>query len=380
MTKIESPISILENGSTYIRLAIYDEVKLSRKFFFQEKIDFTRNENFSEVNVVKRLILKAEQKLGRHLNEILLLIDNSKINSLDFCIKKNFEKKNIFYKDIDYIINECEKEIKLNNPYKEILHIEKHKIIIDNNLIKNLKDFFPAASSIMIEIKFILVDKKLYKYIKNLFAQDHLSIIDIYCTSYIKCIGKIKKLEISGNNSFIDIGLKKSSLSIFNDDKLIYLNSVHIGSDHITKDISKILQIDYRKAESKKIKFYKTIKKENILNEDDLLKKIINARIEEIIEILFLNCHFVKDKKYNSDLRLFFLGNGSKLLNENLLSFGAELSFIKEMSFINEKDDETCDSAFSFYISNKKLSSQKSVFSIENKGFFERLFGLLAKK
>ena len=35
------------------------------------------------------------------------------------------------------------------------------------------------------------------------------------------------------------------------------MNNTHIGGDHITKDISKILKIDYRTAEAKKLKFSK---------------------------------------------------------------------------------------------------------------------------
>ena len=112
----------------------------------------------------------------------------------------------------------------------------------------------------------------------------------------------------------------------------MHINNTHIGSEHITKDICKILKIDYRTAESKKLKFYKNNNSNNISNEDDLLKKIINSRLEEIIEILFLNCPIVSENSFNSTLKLFFVGNGSKVLNENLLSFGPEFSFIKECS------------------------------------------------
>ena len=48
---------------------------------------------------------------------------------------------------------------------------------------------------------------------------------------------------MTGYSSFIDIGLKKSSLSIFKNNKLLYLNNTHIGGDHITRDISKILKV-----------------------------------------------------------------------------------------------------------------------------------------
>ena len=55
-----------------------------------------------------------------------------------------------------------------------------------------------------------------------------------------------------------------ASLTIFNNDKFLFMNNTHIGGNHITKDISKILKIDYRIAEAKKIKF----SNENKVNEE----------------------------------------------------------------------------------------------------------------
>ena len=50
---------------------------------------------------------------------------------------------------------------------------------------------------------------------------------------------------------------------------MLFINNTHIGGDHITRDISKILDIDYRAAEAKKLKFYKNSTLEVVLNEDE---------------------------------------------------------------------------------------------------------------
>ena len=44
----------------------------------------------------------------------------------------------------------------------------------------------------------------------------------------IKSLDIIKKNEISGYISFIDIGLKKSSLTIFKNKQLLFINNTHI--------------------------------------------------------------------------------------------------------------------------------------------------------
>ena len=137
---------------------------------------------------------------------------------------------------------------------------------------------------------------------------------------------------------------------------------------------SKILKIDYRIAEAKKIKFSKNKNYKNINNENELLKKIINSRLEEIIELLFNNCPLVKNNVLNSKLSLYFTGNGSKVLNENLLSFGPEFDFVSEMSTMDEFKKDLFDTTINFHSYNQKLQPSKSIIKLENKGFFEKLF------
>ena len=255
MTKITSPISILEFGSTHVRLAIYDKLILNQSLFYEEKIDFTSNENSIENHPIFNLIMKAEKDLGQHLNEVLLLVDSSSIHSLDFSIQKNYDKKIVTNEDINYLINESKQVVKNNNQEQDILHIIKSNIIFDNKSIEYIDNISEEVSKANVELKIILINTKICNLIKNLFIKKHISLKNIFCTSYIKSLGLINKNGISGYSSFIDIGLNKSSLTIFKEDKLLYLNNTHIGGNHVTKDISKVLKIDYRKAEAKKLKF-----------------------------------------------------------------------------------------------------------------------------
>ncbi len=374
MTTITTPISILEFGSTHIRLAIYDENYLSRSYFYEEKIEFTKKLNINENHPVFNLIEKAEKNLGKHLNEISLVLDSPSILSLDFAIKKNYENKKITNQDIDYLINESEQIINKYNKSKEILHTIKSQIIIDNEMIEDFEFITKNVKNLVIELKFILINKSNLDFVRNLLLKKHISIKNIFCTSYLKSLGLLNKLNIRDYTSFIDIGLKKSSLTIFNDKKLLFLNNTHIGGHHITKDISQVLNIDYRKAEAEKLKFSKKNKIENNSEDKELLKNIINSRLEEIIELLFFDCPLVKNKAFNSSLKLYFIGYGSKVLNKNLLSFESELGFINEMSIIEEEKRDCCDEAAKFKKNIEKIQPVKRKISLENKGFFEKFF------
>ena len=383
MNKINSPYPILEFGSTHIRLAVYDKQILNQSSFYEEKVNYTRNENSKNEQAITNIISKAENDLSQHLKEILLLIDSSSIYSLDFSIQKNFDKKIINKTDIDHLINESENIIKLNNKDKDILHIIKNQIMIDDKIFDEKNEIIIEAQKVTIDLKFVLIEKKTCDLIRELFLKKHITLKSIYCTSYIKSLEIIKKNQISGYVSFIDIGLKKSSLTIFQDSKLLYLNNTYIGGHHITNDIVKVLNLDYRKAEAEKFKFSKSNKCEDITinkSDDKMLRKIINARLEEIIELLFLNCPLINNFNFNSDLKLYFIGNGSKVLSENLLSFGPEFSFLKEMSIINETAKDSCDSALKYSNDEMEIRSQKTSINFENKGLFEKLFNYFTEK
>ncbi len=381
MKKINSPVSILEFGSTRTRLVIYDEIARNQNLFYEQKIDFANQKNLIENYEFEKIIIKAEKDIDLHLNEVILMIDSHTIHTLDFSIRKNFEKKNITKNDLDRLINESENIFKLNNSDKEILHTIKSKISFDNKVVEDLENMHDQVSDVIIELKFIVIQKKIHDTFKKLFSKNQISLKNTFCVSYIKSLGIINKMGIIGYSSFIDIGLNKSSLTIFYNNKLLYLNSTHIGGNHITNDIKKILNIDYRKAEAKKIKFSKNnSRQKNNTNENKYLQKIINSRLEEIIELLFMNCPLVQNNIFSSDLKLFFIGNGSKVLNENLLTFGSEFEFISEMSIIDEQNKDCCESAIQYNIENQQIQPQISNTNIENKGLFEKLFEYFSKK
>ncbi len=380
MNKNDSLISILEFGSTNLKLSIYNNQILNQSFFYEEKIEYTKNKNLIE-NKLFNLILKAEKDLGQHLNEMLLIMDSSCIYSLDLSMQKFYDKKIFTLKDLDHLINECEQIVKTHNKQDNILHIIKSNINFDDQIIENLDNFSQEVYKAQVELKFIMINKKNYDEIKKLFLKKHISLQNIYCASYVKALGIINKLGISDYTSFIDIGFKKSSISIFKDKKLLYLNNIHIGGDHVTKDISKVLNLDYRKAEAEKLKFTKYYKYKNKLEKnDELLKNIINSRLEEIIELLFFNCPILKKTFVKNGLKLYFIGNGSKVLSENMLSFGQEFNFINEMLIIDENKKDCCDSALKYSENNKKAHVPNHNFNIENKGFFEKLFDYLSQK
>ena len=92
--------------------------------------------------------------------------------------------------------------------------------------------------------------------------------------------------------------------------------------------------------------------------------------------MLFLNCPLLKNNTFDSNLKLYFIGSGSKVLNENLLSFGSEFSFINEMSIIDEDPKDCFQSALKFLNKNEKMQPHNDKINFENPGFFEKFLNI----
>jgi cell division protein FtsA len=155
-------------------------------------------------------------------------------------------------------------------------------------------------------------------------------------------------------------------------EKIISIDVLPIGGNHITKDISKILEIDLEKSENTKVNFDENPKILNKQNKSlDILQKIIFARIEEILEL----CN--KSIKSNSLLtdtpKMILTGEGSRILDNKHRD---KISFPNDIDFLEETLEDICESGFRFISERSKqevvVVPKKSV----KKGFFEKLFHL----
>ena len=111
---------------------------LSQNLYYEEKINFKKKNQDSNLSLISNIIDKAEKTLGQHLKEILLLIDSSSTFTIDLSIQKIMKKKK-YARIFDYLVTECENIIKANYENNYILHIIKTNIFIDNKSVNDLK-------------------------------------------------------------------------------------------------------------------------------------------------------------------------------------------------------------------------------------------------
>ena len=383
--------TVIDFGSKNLRLGVFNQ---SSEIIYSSNIKTTEvfeSENLD--NSLNKLIRDAEKKLSTHLVDVNVLYDSSKFNFVDLSIKKSFDQPTLISKYYKSLVNEANFIVSENNFKDKILHISINNMIVDDNkklenVLDNLK-----TKSLILELKFICLKKCSFNNLSNKFKKNNLNILNIYCSSYVKSQLYKKNFENKNNFIFLDIGFERSSAFVFHKKKFKFFKSIPIGGNNITKDISKVLNLDLNYSEDLKLKFSKDEKEisfnKNSLNDInlyselvkknisiDLLKQIIEARINEIIKLAVTQNNFFKNNTSVSKPIIIFIGGGSKLLSKNFnFDFNKDFS---ELIFFNENDSDICKAAMHYHKSDERFLIKNSK-KIKKIGLFEKFFNLFSK-
>ena len=217
--------------------------------------------------------------------------------------------------------------------------------------------------------------------------------MSFFSSSLVKSFKYINYFKNNKFVSFLDIGLDRTTLILFDQQRFDSLNSIPIGGNHISKDISQIMKLNIDESESLKKSFNKSeidfsyddessdenkdiVKK--IIGKNisiDLLKKVVLARIEEIIKLSLkdINIRKINDKTQN--LNLVLIGNGSKIFNKNSFQLDNKYNF-KEINFYEENDHEICEAGLIFKEKFKEINKEKFTKYQNKMGFFQRFFNI----
>ena len=383
--------TIIDFGSKNLRIGVFNQS--SEKIYSSNiKInEVLENDNLDKA--LKKLVRDAEKQLSTHLADVNILYDSSEFNFIDFSIKKSFDQPTLISKHYKSLVEEANFIISENNFRDQVIHIDINNIIVDDNRkLENLSDDI-KIKSLILEIKFICLKKSTIKDLSNKFKKNNLNILCIYCSSYVKSFFYKKSIDTRKNIIFLDIGYERTSALFFNNNKFQFLNSVPIGGNNITKDISKVLKLDISYSEDLKTKFNKNeneISFNKISTNDinlfseiseknisiDLLKQVIQARVDEIINISIIQNNYFKNINSSEKPKIIFIGNGSKLISF-INNFNLKNSF-SELIFFDESDTKICEAGINYH-----KSDERSLINIEKKlkktGFFEKFFNLFSR-
>ncbi len=372
----ENFLSIIDFGSSKLRLGVFNTTSPNSNYISESlcKNSLKSNDLIIDRNndVIHETILKTEKALNQHIKDIIVMVDTIDSISVDFSVKKKIDKSYIIKQVLKNIIQEAKTTIEKNYHNYKIQHLIILKYI-SGNMEYNEMPENNLNDHLIIDFKFILIPKIIIEKIKDFFKQKHISITNIYNSSYLKSLDCLKNFDLFDIKAFIDIGYNKTSFLIFKKNKLIYFNVFPIGGNHITKDISAVLQIELDESEKQKKLLKHTNANLSSHKANDLLIKVIHARVEEIIDLCFKSLNFYKDLK---DLKsiLIFTGEGSKILSKNSIYLKEEYNFFNEMNFFEENSNIICNAGFDYALSDKLNEVTIIPKKQKKRGFFEKFF------
>ena len=284
---------------------------------------------------------------------------------------------------------ELDQLINLNYINFKIIHRIISKCKIDGKEYNEIPNNIKNVNNLIIDFKLICLPKKLIDNLIKEFNKNNIKIINIFCTSYVKTVNYMRKV-VEDKISFLEIGYSRSTLIVYEKNIIKLIQSIPIGGNHVTNDISKVFKISFDEAEKIKKLFNKSetefsykdnnnystsirdVLKKNI--SIDTLKKVILYRIQEILDLIFKKSNISKYNIRLNESELFLIGGGSTLFDNNSFYLNDKFEF-KSLNFYSETDKDICYSGLIFHINNYKFSK-----SINKKlGLFEKFFNFFSE-
>ena len=361
--------------------------------------------NFHEANLAVRECLEiAEKQAGVSLNKIIVNAEFENIFSSILTEYKSIHGEPIEHeKDIQGLIHIAVDEISKNNKDKGILHVFSTNYKIDKKVnVENPVGF--KANTFSTDIHAILADHSSIDNLKNIINSCELSVENYICGSYALGLSFLTAEDLKEDIICIDFGKDKTSFAIFENYSLSYVGVIPFGSNHISKDLAKVLDIKLEVADRIKIESGDCLLNDTIngkieylpvhLFPDDDFRKIsktmvntiINSRVEEILQLIYK-----KIKSYNlidiKSKKIYLSGRGSNLLGflslvRKYFSQRTELVLQKkhqDPNLINNlsQDFLVCYGMIKNYFYG--FPSEALPIKFKNIGFFSRLLSIFQK-
>ena len=385
----------LDLGSSKIRATAFDKQEKNQIFFLEKDcltcLKLNQLNLLETDHIIEETVFEIEKKTGEYLSNINLMLDTSDAFSIILSVSKKNEKKIITKQDVQYLIQDAKQQILSGYSDKSIIHI-----IINNYKVDDI-DYESLPLNIeykkfSIDVVFICFPKEIIKNLEKLFNKHQISIDQFICSSYAKSFNYKKHFNEFNQIAFLDIGYEKTSVIFYEKEKLKFFNVLSIGGHHITKDISKVLNLNIELSEKIKSNLNKDIIfSENEENAEifenefiniikdkklsiELIKKIIFARIEEILNLSFKTIDKNKPSELKKELKIILIGQGSKILNNKYIDMKETTPLVDEIDFFEESTTNICESGLKLM---QGINKQEVVIipkKLKKKGLFERLF------
>jgi cell division protein FtsA len=245
------------------------------------------------------------------------------------------------------------------------------------------------CNTLQSNFSFISVDSNILSNFDNLLKNCSLKAKKYFYTPYAVSVLSADQDIFNRGFVSIDFGYETTSVTIFENGNLVYSKILPLGSHFINKDLSKAFDIDSNVSENIKVNFKRLLNNDlSILSNIEkkisleLVKSVVNARVDEIIDYIFDTLKF-SNAIGKSSRKIVISGGGSSLefFSEKLKQrFGGVIENVKQAFPIKNTEFNI----FSDYLACLGIAKlvffkdKKEIlrFSSSEKSFFRKFYSL----
>ena len=254
-------------------------------------------------NAISKTIKEAEDISNLKINSAYTTIPGKYVTIVQNSIVKEAKDKfaGISVKDVASAIIQV-RDIEVPDD-KVLVDIVPDKFILeDGQTIEDPVGKFSASFTLTAQI--ILAEKEYVKQLTSIFKKAGLEIDGVVPIALAERNLVLDTNELTDNVMLLDIGAGNTDIGVFNGTSFIYANTITLGGDNITSDISYVLNISTEEADKLKRQYGLALKsfidndnniilntckdigeKNKTIKSSDLVE-IIEARIEEIFTLV----------------------------------------------------------------------------------------------
>ena len=278
---------------------------------------------------IKEIIGKAEDEAKLQIGNIYVATSPLNNFSTSFCQSKNIGGYEIEHeKDVQFLINSGVRLFSDHNSEFRIIHLFNLNLRIDrDNTVDNPVGLI--ADTLENDMHVIYSKKNILKNFQKAISKSYLKSEKFIFSPYTLSLLSYFESPLSDTIMTIDFGHEKTSLGVFRNDSFIFARSIPIGSWHVTNDISKSLNLNFEIAENLKKNhssckvlsnemIHEYVESENLgfksykKISNNILNKIVNSRVEEIVDFINKELVFFKSHKQIFN-KILITGEGSKI-------------------------------------------------------------------
>jgi cell division protein FtsA len=195
-------------------------------------------------------------------------------------------------------------------PGRTNIHYIRNHFLLDQREVRD-----PAGQAgRLLESRFLVVhgDQEIIKENLRLINGIGLKVSEVVLSSIASAYVLLQDSEKDVGSIVIDIGAGTTDFAVYRGGCIVRVGSIPIGGDHITNDLSLGLRLSRKNSEKLKTHFAKAVidqedKNERVWLRGDLtigdrdvlrhaLYRIVNARVEEIFQIVYHHCQDLIDE------------------------------------------------------------------------------------